>query len=96
MQAQPVGTSGQELRAESIVAVHSVVEQTGQRIVIPYFVLNSSKPIRQGMVHDYAMVLGTNAMEKYGLQTVHTDGTVILPCRLPYVLRQELKQKCRS
>jgi len=31
------------------------------------------------MVHDCAMVLGTNAIEKYGLQTAHADGTVISP-----------------
>jgi len=77
VQAQPVGAYGQELTAEFIVAVHTVVEQTVQEIVIPSFVLKSSKPIWQGMVHDSAMVLGTNAMEKYGLQTVHADGTVV-------------------
>ena len=63
MEAQPVGASGQELGAESIVAVHTVVEQTRQGIVIPCFVLKSSKPIWQSMVHDCAMVLGTNAMD---------------------------------
>ena len=31
------------------------------------------------MVHDCAMVLGTNAMEKCGLQTVHVDGTAVPP-----------------
>ena len=64
VEAQPVGDSGQELGAESIVAVYSVVEQTRQRNVIPCFVLKSSKPIWQGIVHDCAMVLGMNAMVK--------------------------------
>jgi len=73
------GCSGQELGAELIVPIHTVVEQTGQGVVIPCFVLKSAKPIWQGMVHDCAMVLGTNAMKKYGLQTVHADGTVISP-----------------
>jgi len=63
VEAQPVGTSGQELGAELIVAVHTVVEQMGQVVVIPCFVLKSFKPIRQGMVYDCAMILGTNAME---------------------------------
>ena len=68
--------------AESIVALHTTVEQTGKEIVIPCFVLKSSKPIWQGMVHDRAMVLGTNAMVKYGLRItvcIHSDGVVVSP-----------------
>ena len=71
MEAQPVDASGLELGAELIEGFSTVVEQTGQRVVIPCFVLKSSKFIWQGMVHDCAMVLGTNAMEKCGLQTAH-------------------------
>jgi len=31
------------------------------------------------MVQDCTMELGTNATVKYGLQTVHSDGVVVLP-----------------
>ena len=33
------------------------------------------------MVHDCAMVLGTNAMVEYGLRTVHYDGVVVPPIK---------------
>ena len=61
------------------MAVHTVVEQTKQGIVIPCFVLKSYKQIWKGMVHDCATVLGTNAMVKYRLQTVHVDGSAVTP-----------------
>ena len=32
-----------------------------------------------GAMNDYAMVLGTNAMVEFGMQTVYTDGSVIKP-----------------
>ena len=50
-----------------------------RKLLSPFFVLKSSKPVWQGMVHDCAMVLGTNAMVKYGLRTVHSDGAVVPP-----------------
>jgi len=82
LKTQPVGASGTELGAEAVVSLHITVEQTGQEVVIPCFVLKSSKPVWQGMVHDCAMVLGTNAMVKYGLRTVHSDGAVVPPISL--------------
>ena len=59
---QPIGASGKELGATSVVNLCTTMEQTGQELMIPCFVLQSSKPIWQGVVHDCAMVLGTNAM----------------------------------
>lgn len=79
IKAQPIGASGQELGATSIVAIGTMLEQTKQKLVIPCFVLTSDKPVWQGTVADCAMVLGTNAMVKFGMQTVHADGSVIKP-----------------
>ena len=45
MEAQPIGASGQDLRATSVVAVETEIEQTGQNLVIPCFVMTSVKPI---------------------------------------------------
>jgi len=76
---QPIGACGKELGATSVVNLCTTMEQTGQELVIPCFVLQSSKPIWQGVVHDCAMVLGTNAMTEYGVQTVQADGTIVEP-----------------
>ena len=79
IKAQPIGASGQELGATSIVAIQTMMEQTRQKLVIPCFVLTSDKPVWQGTVKDCAMVLGTNAMVKFGMQTMHMDGTILKP-----------------
>jgi len=43
------------------------MEQTGQKLTISCFVITSTKPIWQGTVKDFAMVLDTNAMVDFGL-----------------------------
>ena len=79
MKAQPIGASGQELGATSVVAIETMMEQTGQKLVIPCFVMTSARPIWQGAVKDCCMVLGTNAMVEFKMQTVHVDGSVVKP-----------------
>ena len=79
IKAQPIGASGQELGATSIVAIETMMELTRQKLVIPCFVLTSDKPVWLGTVKDCAMVLGTNAIVKFGMQTIHVDGTVVKP-----------------
>ena len=69
MEAQPISASGQDLGAMSVVAVETETEQTGQRLVIPCFVMTSVKPIWQGNVKDCAMVLSTHALIEFGFQT---------------------------
>jgi len=76
---QPIGASGQQLGATAVVTLRTVMEQTGQELRILCFVLESVKPIWQGVVHDCAMILGTNAMVEYGIQTVQGDGTILQP-----------------
>ena len=73
METQPIGASGQDLGASSVVAIETRIEQTGRKLVIPCFVMTSAKPIWQGNVKDCAMVLGTNALVEFGFQLVHTD-----------------------
>ena len=79
MEAQPIGASGQGLGATSVVTVETEIEQTGQKLVIPCFVMISVKPNWQGNVKDCAIVLGTNALVKFGFQLVHTDGSIVSP-----------------
>ena len=79
MEAQPIGASGQDLGATSVVTVETEIEQTGQKLVIPCFVMTSVKPIWQGNVKDCAMVLGTNALVEFGFHLVHADGSVVTP-----------------
>ena len=79
METQPIGASGQDLGASSVVAIETRIEQTGRKFVIPWFVMTSAKPIWQGNVKDCAMVLGTNALVEFGFQLVHTDGSVVSP-----------------
>jgi len=76
---QSIGASGKVLGATSVVNLCTTMEQTGQELVIPCFVLQSLKPIWQGIVHDCAMVLSTNAMTEYGIQTAQADGTIVEP-----------------
>ena len=77
MKAQTTNASEQELKATSVIAVETMMEQTGQKLVIPCFVMTSARPIWQGAVQDCAMVLGTNAMVKFGIQMIHADGSII-------------------
>ena len=79
METQPIEASGQELGATSVVAIGTLIEQTGQKLVIPCFVMTSARPIWQGAVHDCAMVLGTNALVSFGVQMILGDGNVMRP-----------------
>lgn len=79
IKGQPIGASGQELGATSIVAIETTMEQAEQKLVISCSVLTSAKPIWQGAVENCTMVLGTNTMVKFGIQIVHVDGSVARP-----------------
>ena len=79
MEAQPIGASGQDLGETLVVAVETEIEQTGQKLVIPCFVMTSVKPIWQGNVKECAMVLSTNALIDFGFQLLYTDGSIVSP-----------------
>ena len=79
MDAQPIGASGQGLGATSVVILQTRLDCIGQVVMIPCFVVMSDKPIWQGALRDCAVVLGTNAMIKLGIQTVLSDGSVVTP-----------------
>ena len=55
------------------------MEQTGQKVIIPCFVMTSAKPIWQGTVIDCAMVLSSNALVELGVQLVQADGSIVSP-----------------
>ena len=61
------------------------MEQTGQKVIIPCFVITSAKPIWQGTVMDCAMVLGNNALVELGLQLVQADGSVVSPTTSDFI-----------
>ena len=56
IEAQQTGASGQDLGATSVVAVETRIDHTGQKLMIPHFVMTSVKPICQANVKDCAMV----------------------------------------
>ena len=77
MKAQPIGASGQELRATSVVAMETMMKQIEQTLVIPCFVMTSVRPIWHGAIKDCCMVLRTNAMVEFKMQTVNANGNVV-------------------
>ena len=66
MGAQPVGAVGKELGTCSIVVLQVEVDETGQNLEIPCYVLDSDKPLWQGELKDCAVLLGTNALTDFG------------------------------
>ena len=49
---------------------------------ISCFVPDSSKPLCQGELQDCGVLLGTNALVKFGIEVTHSDGTMIIPSSL--------------
>ena len=72
MDAQPIGASGQELGATSVVVLEMTLDCTKQIVTIPCFVVTSDRPIWQGVLQDCVVVLGTNTMVKFDIQAIRT------------------------
>ena len=79
MMTQPVGAGGQVLGARKIVTISVTLDATGKSICVPCYVLDSGKPLWQEVVRNCGLVLGTNAMTAFGMQVLHSNGTVICP-----------------
>ena len=79
VKSQLKGAGGEELGISSIVILDILLEETGNTLTVPCFVLESSKPIWQGAVRNCGVILGTNATVEYGVQVVHSNGTVVEP-----------------
>jgi len=58
------------------------IEETGQNLNIPCYVLESNKPLWKGELKNCAVLLGTNALVEYGFEVSHSNGIPIQPtCR---------------
>ena len=68
MDAQPVGAMGKELGTCGIVVLQMEIDETGQNLEIPCYVLDSVKPLWQGELKDCAVLLGTNALTDLDLK----------------------------
>ena len=44
---------------------------------VPFYILDSSKPIWQGELKDFGMIIDTNALEELGFSIVDSDGKVL-------------------
>ena len=53
------------------------VEVTGASELIPYYALDSSKPIWQGEARNCSTILKTNALTSLGFTVTHIDGTIV-------------------
>ena len=82
LEKQPIGATGTELGAVGAVRLNMVVDATQANQEISCFVLDSSKPLWQGELQDCVVLLGTNALIKFGIEVIHSDGTVIIPSPL--------------
>jgi len=82
LQAQPVGALGKELGAVGMTILQMEIEETGQNLNIPCYVLESNKPLWKGELKNCAVLLGTNALVEYGFEVSHSNGIPIQPtCR---------------
>ena len=79
MISQPQGAGGSELGAKKIVFLSVMLEATGRSLCIPCYVVDSTRPLRQGAVKNCGLVLGTNAIVGFGVQLVHENGTAVQP-----------------
>ena len=76
---QPVGAEGRPLGATGIVQLRVTVESTGVEQDIPFYVLDSIKPIWSGELANCGVILGTNALSSLGFQIVLPDGSMLEP-----------------
>ena len=79
LKAQPVGAMGKELGATGMVSLQMEIDETGQNLNIPCYVLESAKPLWKGELKDCAVLLGTNALVDYGFEVSHANGLAIQP-----------------
>ena len=92
MVSEPVGAGGQVLGARKIVVVSTMLEATAKTLCVPYYVLDSDKPLWQGAVKNCGLVLGTNAIPEFGIKMVHSNGEIVHPTSKEV---DELKQVAR-
>ena len=76
---QPVGAEGNSLGAVGVVQLQVKVENMGVHRQVPFYVLDSSKPIWNGELANCGVILGTNALDNLGFRISLPDGSTVTP-----------------
>ena len=74
-----MGAEGKPLGATGIVQLRVTVESTGVEQDIPFYVLDSNKPIWSGELANCGVIVGTNALSSLGFRIVLPDGSMLEP-----------------
>ena len=74
LSTQPVGAEGSALGATALVKLEVVIEATGIKLTVPCYVIDSTKPVWQGDVKNYGMIMGTNALSAFEFHISHSNG----------------------
>ena len=69
------------LGSNGCIVLKLAIEGNSNTFNVPCYVLQSSKPLWSGDLYDYALVLGTNALETLGLRITNPNGELVSPVR---------------
>ena len=76
---QPVGAEGNALGAVAVLQLQVRVYSTGIEQDVPFYVLDSTKPIWTCELTNCGVILGTNALSSLGFQISLPDGSTLEP-----------------
>ena len=76
---QPVAAEGNALGAVAVVQLQVRVDSTGIEQDVPFYVLDSTKPICIGELTNCGVILVTNALSSLGFQISLPDGSTLEP-----------------
>ena len=91
MGPQPVGATGTNLGAITLVSLDIQVEETKMVKEVPCYVLSSEKPIWRGELFNCGLVLGTNILVSLGFKVTYSNGTEV-PAQVSHILN--ISSKC--
>ena len=63
----------------ALVTLKVSVEGTDKTLQVPCYMLNSNKPLWNGELWNYGIVLGTNCLEKFGFMITHPSDQTVRP-----------------
>ena len=63
----------------AVVVLKLAIEGNSTTFNVPCYVLQSNKPLWIGNLYDYALVLGTNALETLGIRITNPNGELVSP-----------------
>jgi len=76
---QPVGAEGNALGVIAVVQLQVKLESTGAELDVPFYTLDSNKPIWSGELANCGVILGTNALSRLGFEISLPDGSTVKP-----------------